>query len=435
MNIRTAFFLGIRPLLRVRMPQSSGRQLAGTIFGIALSLVPLILVVQLSNGMIQGIMNRYIETYSYHLQVKPYMEAEEELMAEVHRELASMEGVSLAVRERQGYGLAYAPAGGREGVTLRSLPADLYRRDASLRHYITFQEGGWDLEEPGTALLGLQLAEKLGVSRGDQIKILTGKNVRGRGYIPRVSTLTVQGVFTTGYQDLDKMWVVVNREQGESMLFKGTSEEFLGLKVPRPYESLNPLIMRIKGQLSAGWSVYPWQTLNSSQAQNYETTKALLIFIMGLILAVAVVNISSSLVMLVLENQQEIAILKGLGASPRGITLSYVITGVGAGLAGILLGTAAGLLVAVNINGIITGLENLLNQGGVLLAWINPYWDSPLVFDLVDARYYLEKIPIRISWQDVAPLAAGGAGLSLLVSWWPARRAARIKPLEVLQRV
>ena len=94
----------------------------------------------------------------------------------------------------------------------------------------------------------------------------------------------------------------------------------------------------IRQVLKGKWGIYSWKTLNRSHQSNFETTRTLLVFIMVLIVLVAVMNISSSMVMLVMENEQAIGIQKSMGLPPSALSLQYVITAALAGGAGSLIG-------------------------------------------------------------------------------------------------
>jgi lipoprotein-releasing system permease protein len=183
--------------------------------------------------------------------------------------------------------------------------------------------------------------------------------------------------------------------------------------------------------------VYSWYQLEKASYKSFQTTRALLLFIMALIVAVAAVNVSSSLVMVVLEKTQEIAMLKALGAGPWEIGLAFTVTAAATGLAGTVLGLALGAMVAVNINALLAGLEWILNLGGraafFLLSALLPL-PQPPPLRLFNPEFYLERIPITLSFRELAAVAAATMLLAVLAAWLPARRAGAIRPLEILRR-
>ena len=167
---------------------------------------------------------------------------------------------------------------------------------------------------------------------------------------------------------------------------------------------------------------------------SFNTSRNLILLIMGLIVLVATLNISATLSMLVLENQEQIAILKATGGSPAQVRLIFISAGLMTGLAGVVPGLALGLLLAVNVNRLIALMENGINLGMILLDRISPFLSVPSGVELFDSSFYLDTIPI-----DLDPLALWATALftlltAVLSALVPASRAARLRPLEILQK-
>ena len=117
-----------------------------------------------------------------------------------------------------------------------------------------------------------QIAEDLGVSTGDRIKVLTAKTFPGRPVILRPTALTVKGIFTTGYRELDAFTLYVNTDQGER-LFQDRGALFFGVKMDDPYGSLQGVLSRIRSLLPGGWYAYMWYELERSMYESLQTTK------------------------------------------------------------------------------------------------------------------------------------------------------------------
>jgi lipoprotein-releasing system permease protein len=138
--------------------------------------------------------------------------------------------------------------------------------------------------------------------------------------------------------------------------------------------------------------------------------------ILFLIVAVAAFNIVSALVMMVTDKRSDIAILRTLGASPRSIMQVFIIQGTTIGVAGTLLGMLGGVLLAVNVEAIVGGIERLF---GV---------------DFLDPKiYYISKLPSELHWDDVGLVGLSAFTLSLLATLYPAWKAARVQPADALR--
>jgi lipoprotein-releasing system permease protein len=213
----------------------------------------------------------------------------------------------------------------------------------------------------------------------------------------------------------------------------------VSVRVADPFGNIEPERNALMRALPEGYTVYTWQELNRAQFQSFTTTRMLLLFIMLLIVLVASVNVSSALVMLVMERRREIAILKSTGARPIDIAFAFLLSGFLTGSGGVLLGLPVGILCALNINGIFAFMERAIN--GVSAAWYYAFapaggrTTAPVGIHLLDPAYYLESIPIHIEPGKLFAIAAGTLVLSVLVSAIPAYRAGREKPIETMRKI
>ncbi len=438
MNLRTSILMALK---NIGLPRKRrNHSLIGAVLAIGFSLIPVIVVLEVANGMIEGITRRFIEIGTYHLQVHIFDRMDDREWEKIQDSLEEIETVKTAFIERQGLGLIFSPAA-RAGAQVRSVPPWIYERDGEFRRFFSLVKGGFDLSLPDSVLLGKVVAQKLQVDVGDDVKLLTAKRMNDGRYVPRISRFVVRGIFTTGYQDLDKLWIYVPLSVGKKILPLDNSREFIGLKVADPFSNLDQPIQAIRQALPPELTLYrisTWFELEENQYRSFQTTKALLVFIMCLIILVASVNVSSTMVMIVMERTQEIGILKSMGAQPGLVSSSFVITGFVIGIAGTFLGIGLGLVLAVNINEIISGLELFLNFSQRIVGWIlSPFVEikGKHAITLLNPDFYLESIPIRIHFLEIFGVASFAILLSTIASYIPAKRAGRIRPLEVLRRV
>lgn len=430
-------FVAFFSLRTLRGKAGTARYLRGSVIGIALSLVPLILVMEVSTGMIEGITARLLEVGTAHVQVSLPPSASPAEMEGLARLIMSDPDAIAAVPERQGTALLVSRTEAA-GVTIRCVAEDAFVRDTGLRTLATRREGELSLARPGSLLVSAALARTLAVGVGEELSVLT-TFAEGMSGPPRVTTVFVTGVFETGYQELDKVLVYAPLSGALRMLSPRGSRALIGVKVREPFADLEPIIGRLRAVLPSDCRLATWRELEYSRLASFQTTRALLLFIMGLIVIVAAVNVSSSVLMIVFERRLDIGILKAVGASPSSLAFAFLTAGAVTGLLGTALGIALGLLVAVNVNQLISAIQAILNAG----VWVASLVRTSLVpsagalepVTLFNSAYYLQQIPIRIDAIEVALAATGTLLLSALASYIPAARASRVKPLEVLKKV
>ena len=415
------------------------KSLIGAIFCIALSLIPLTVVLVVTDGMIEGITNRIVGLSSFHMQaaqIRNFSDTETNMLVleEVASSIKEHPEVINTYIERQGTVLA-AGKTGRSGATVRAVEPKLFTENKAFTQYLKVIEGEINFSSKKSCVIGKKIAELLGLSVGDTIRLISTKTMGGGKIIPKISTFNVEAIVSSGYQEIDALWVFIPLETGFEYLSSAASTICIGIETTDPFADTFYFTAReIENNLSLGFSLYTWKELNSSQYENFASTKLMLLFVMLLIVLVASVNISSALVMLVMEKRKDIAILKSLGASNGGIGFSFVITGGVAGFIGTIIGVPLGLLFSLNINSIIAFIEKIINTFTKLLYYIKD-GKNYVPISLLDPAYYLETIPVIIPWKEVGIIALGTIVLSILVSIIPASKAAKEKPLNIIRKI
>ena len=412
------------------------RYLRGAVLGVALSLVPLVVVLVVADGMIEGITARYIEVGTYHLQAQSlYVVTGEELKAKAEA-LKGKAGIKAVFPESDSYGVALF--GGRSaGVELRAVDPS-FLEDSGTVAYLRLTSGEMKLDSTNQILLGEALARSLGAKVGDIVSLVTSRPVAfGESYssfTPKVSAFRVKGIVSAGYRQLDELWAFVSFRAGERLFTAGSSHQIIGIKVSDPYGNLEPDRAAASAALSTDWSVSIWPEVERNVYKSFSTTRALLLLVMALAVAVAAINVSSALVMLVLERRRDIAILKSAGASPAFISQVFLFAGAGVGGLGTIFGIVIGSLVAWRINDLIGGIEVIANATSRLWALLSGTDAPKAAIRLLDPAYYIERIPVHLHLGELASVAAASIALCLIASFLPARRAARLPPLEIFRK-
>jgi lipoprotein-releasing system permease protein len=415
-----SFFIALRYLWG--RAHEGGRYLRGAAAGIAISLVPIIVTLIVADGMIRGIIDRYLELGTGHLQVFEIINLEnKESTIEKIKEVDRVKGVW---SEQKGMGIL-AGRNGRTGVTVRAIESSFWEDAGSVR-YLEIIDGEQKPQTDRDVMLGETLASDIGVNVGDTVRLMTVRTGENERLMPRSASFTVRGIISCGYNEIDALWCIVNSEGGSRVLSPDQSSESFIVKIDDPYKNADNILRELYLSLGNGYSVYTWKDLLRSQYSSYESTRQLLLFIMALIVIVAAVNVSSATSMLVLERQRDIAVLKFSGANIKGVTEVFLMGSFLTGLFGGILGITLGLLIGSNINFLIRSLEKLLSFFSGLL--------NGGEIKILNPDFYLETIPIIIDFGAVFLIGLFAIFCSVLSSWIPAQRAGKLKPMELLRK-
>jgi lipoprotein-releasing system permease protein len=416
----------------------------GAVISIGISLVPLILVLMVSDGMIQGITRRYIETKTYHIQVTLPDRLERGKALVGLNEINTIEGIRTGFLERSGAAVAVTGSKSHT-IQLRAIDDSFFLEQGTAK-YLEVIDGDAFPASNRSIVIGVSLAESLGVTVGDSITVITpdkddSATAMGLpGYSPKLSFFTVKGIVSAGYRDLDAVWAFITPEVGDRILQYPSSSFFMGLKVDDPYSntigkisnSVGLSLLTIFPEWFDMYLVRTWPEIESSLYASFGTTKAMLLVIMAITLIIASINLGSALSTFVTEHAMDIAILRSAGASDALIWRIFVGAGCATGTLGTFLGVMTGLLVSININSIIRLIERAVNICDSFRAQINGQVAIPL--SLLDPGYYLETIPIVVDVSQIGLITFLSIALSIMVSFLPSRQAVRISVQELIRK-
>ena len=433
---------------RAEKKSSARRSLWGALICIGLSIVPLVVVLSITNGMIQGMTDRIIGLSSSNLQAYVSPKLKDTQAPDSYRAYAKqfleVDGV-LEVYPEIGVTALAAGKKMRTGAQIRALDKDIFSKNKSFNELFSVIEGdlsdfeNQNAEETSSsqrnAVIGQKMAELLELHAGDTFRIITIKTNNGK-QSPKLTSFKVSAIVSSGYQELDALWVFVPLETVYQFVSLDNASYTIMINTPDAY---SPDLVRIQRELKAKFgkymNFYRWDQVHEAEFENFSSTKVMLVFIMLLIVLVASINISSAIVMLVMERRKEIAILKSIGATPSGITFAFIITGMTCGLGGLALGLPFGLLAAVNANQIVNAIEKIVNffaRLGYFLKGVPA--DEINAIKLMDPAYYLQTIPVNLPFSQLLLIALSTVLLALFVSIIPSVKAGREKPLDILRK-
>jgi lipoprotein-releasing system permease protein len=302
------------------------------------------------------------------------------------------------------------------GVMLRGVLPDGERRVVDLSPHLL--SGRMSDLVPGQyrVILGSALAEELGVKVGDRVVLLVALgDVTPVGVIPRMRAFEVAGILAIGMYEYDRRIAIVAMQDAAKLLRMGDEVTGIRLKLADLYAA--PRVAHAAAVAIGGdVEVQDWTNEHANFFRSISITKRILFFILSLMVAVAAFNIVSTMVMVVKDKRRDIAILRTFGSSPRSILTVFIVQGSLIGLLGIGAGVLLGVLVAVNLQELVHGLESIVG------------------FKFLDARvYFMSDLPARVHASDVVRICGFAFVLACLSTVYPATRAARLLPAQSLR--
>ncbi|AIR86638.1 lipoprotein-releasing ABC transporter permease subunit LolE [Pantoea sp. JGM49] len=274
-----------------------------------------------------------------------------------------------------------------------------------------WQQFGADKQQ---IILGGGIAKSLNVKQGDWITIMIPNNDGENKLLqPKRIRLQVSGILQLSGM-LDHSLALVPLADAQKYLDMGDSVSGIALKMSDPFQAQK--LVRDAGEATHSYVyIKSWIGTYGYMYRDIQMIRAIMYLAMVLVIGVACFNIVSTLVMAVKDKSSDIAVLRTLGAKDGLIRAIFIWYGLLAGLLGSISGVVVGVLVALNLTPIVRGLEHL--TGHQLLAG-----------DI----YFIDFLPSELHWIDVISVLVTAILLSLIASWYPARRASRIDPARVL---
>ena len=406
-------FVGLR-YLRASPKRGSLSLIAGiAIAGLALGVAVLIVVLSVMNGF-EEVLRTRILSLTAHATISGLDGRIADWRGDLEK-LQRFPGVAGAAPyiEEQGM-LMHGEKS--SGVLVRGILPDTERRVVDLAPHLT----GGHIEDlaPGKyrVILGSALAEELGAKIGDRVVLLVAQgDVTPAGVIPRMRAFQVTGILSIGMYEYDRRIAIVAMQDAAKVLRMGDDVTGIRLKLVDMYAA--PRVSRAAAvSIGGDMEIQDWTNEHANFFRSISITKRILFFILSLMVAVAAFNIVSTMVMVVKDKRRDIAILRTFGSSPRSILAIFVVQGSLIGLLGIGAGVLLGVLIAVNLQDLVHGLEGIVG------------------FKFLDARvYFMSDLPARVRTTDVARICGFAFVLACLSTLYPAARAARLLPAESLR--
>ena len=276
-------------------------------------------------------------------------------------------------------------------------------------------QGDIERFEEGLAI-GSGVAREIGASVGDRIKLISPNGVKTAfGTSPRVKSYEVVYVFTAGRYDIDRTRVYLPFIEAQSYFnAEGRADEIeVMVDDPEGVDLLALDLIRAAGERALVWT---WRDSSGAFLRALAIEDNVMFIILSILVLIAAMNIVSGLIMLVKNKGKDIGILRTMGLTEGSVLRVFFICGAFTGVIGTVLGVILGCLFAIYIDQIFS-FVNFISGGGV--------WDPS-----VRGIY---QLPAELRLEDVLKAVGLSLGLSFVVTILPARRAARMNPVEALR--
>lgn len=378
------------------------------ILGVAVGVMVLVVVIAVMSGF-QSELKARILGIEAHMVVMRYNEWINDGY-QVASQLEGIEGVSSASPFVYTQGILRS-ADGVSGVMLRGI--DPVRSALDIK--LIGQQGLSQLLAENTAyrdaaavILGTVLADKLNVTKGDGIMLMvSGARSSSLRQLPQMHRLQVRGVFETGMHQYDGSMGFMSLNQLQKLMGVGNLVTGINLRLQN-VDAVEAFTQHITQTLGINYWVSHWKQMHRNLFSMLALQKIMMYIILTLIIVVAAFNIASALIMMVREKTKDIAILKVMGATHGSLWKIFLGKGLAIGVLGICIGLLSGL---------------------VLCALLSKYQFVELPGDV----YFLTTMPVEINALDMGIIALGTILICVFASWYPARKAAQMNPVDAIR--
>jgi len=387
---------------------------AVSIFGLALGLAILVIVLSVMNGFdkemrqtVLGIVPHITISSEEGLADAQWQEIRETI--EKNPEVVSISPIVQAV------GVA-AAEGSHKGVVINGIDAALEADSSAINRFMragdlkALQDNRWGI------VLGETLANRLGVGLGDNVDLFsTSISINPITPLATFKGFDVVGVYRVGAEELDGNLVMINLSAARALFRLRTPYNAIHI---RTVDVLQAEMVRQKIMVDLPRSLRSdsWIATLGAIYENIQFSRGIISFMLWLLIGVAAFNLVVSLIMIVRDKRGDIAILRTLGASPNTINNIFIWQGCLIGLTGIAIGVVLGVL------------------GSLYVSQFAAFIEAAFSIQILNAEVYpIDFLPSELNLLDVAYIASGVLVLSLLATIYPAKKAAAIQPADALR--
>ncbi len=411
----TSLFIGLRYTLAKRRSRSVSFISAIAMLGIILGVALLITVLSVMNGFDKELRERILAIMP---QVSVYYPANNNEWPNIREHIVSQEGVGGATPFVELQGMLHE-SGATQPSIIYGIDQKYNNSVSKITNYLDKNTLTLLADSNSTIALGVGLAEKLNIKSGDKVTLIIPQlNKQNSRRTPAVKRLNVIDVFTTG-TELDHSLALMGINGAAQLSTSPQGITGLHIRVNNLFESnriANQLQSSLRQDLFINAYTSDWTRTHGNIYSAIKTSKSLVSLLLFLIIAIAAFNVVSTLMMVVVDKQSDIAILRTLGISDRQIITIFVIQGTIIGIVGTIIGVALGVLFALSVEGFVAALESLLG------------------FSFLQSTIYpVSFLPSSLQLNDILLIAFASLIMSFIATIYPAIKASQIRPAEALR--
>jgi lipoprotein-releasing system permease protein len=405
-------FVGLRYLRAKRRTRFVSFITLISLLGIALGVAALIVILSVMNGF-EGELRGRLLSMSAHGTVTGSGGVTGDWRS-LREEVAGEPGIAAAAPIVQMEGMIQS---GRdlEPVMVHGIVPEF--ESAMSADVINLLEGSLDSLQPGSRnlILGRLLAYDLGVRLGDSVVLLIPRPTGDGSLEPRLERFVLSGVFEAGLQEHDSVLALASARDAAGVLGIGDAMSAIRFRT-EDVMAAPSVAAQLRERLGDDIVTSDWTVANASYFRAIRLEKMMMSLILSLIIGVAAFNIVASLVMVVTDKTNDIAVLRTLGMKAGGVVRVFFVQGAVIGWAGVVIGVLLGVLLAIYAPDIVPVIER----------WFG--------FQIMPGDvYYVTRIPSELEVGDVVTIAVAAFVLTSLATLYPARRAALVNPAAALR--
>ncbi|MBN2415884.1 lipoprotein-releasing ABC transporter permease subunit [bacterium] len=383
-----------------------------SIFGVAIGVAALIIVLSVMNGFESEVRERIIG-FDTHVRLRTFHGQGVDNYEDVISKIENVDGIIGTSPYILDKGML-RNADGSSGVMVRGADPATIDQVSDIRDNIVY--GELQLNEvpqaegnplPGI-VVGKYIADELRLDLGERVFIMSMAGVRNTFTMPPVQPFIVTGFFETGFYEYDASYVYISLSSAQKLFRMEHEASGIEIRLTDLYQAKR--IAEAVVEKLGGWPYYArtWFEMRQNLFSWMQMEKWAMFIILCLIIIVAAFNIISTLIMVVMDKTREIGILKSMGANNRSISRIFIFEGIVVGVLGTIIG---GLI-------------------GFLLCWAQQKYQF---FSLPGDVYFINSLPVKMKALDFLLISLASLLICLVSSLYPAKKAAKLVPVDAIR--